>query len=472
MDGSQAAQARDRSEESDALLRDAVERARASAFYAEHLHGHRVRHRDDLAALPFTEKRHLREVGPFGMLAVPPAKAWHYHESSGTTGEPISTWCGLPELKRMAGIVQRMTPELAADTILLNRFPLFAPVAFVFEEALRLAGGCHIPAGNMTWDVPFDRAIDFIRRLGVTALSSLPLEPILLFELARELKLDPARDLSTLQVIFLGGAVLPPALRRRIEGDWDARVVEIYGSNETMLMGVGCTERRLHLCDEILELEVLHPETREPVAPGEIGVLAVTSLVHQVMPLVRYWTGDVVRLDGDACRCGRRGPTAQVLGRLDETIRYGERSASAYDVLEAAYDVADRLGTRVFFALLLRRSVHLLLEVDNPTNANAKTRDAALGRELSERIGLPVTVEYLPTGEVLDRSALLRTPRIYKPSVIADWRTASRRPITIMEAILEWPRFDRSTLAHLVRRGIRGARRRRRLWRQDQFGGE
>jgi phenylacetate-CoA ligase len=472
MDSGRAALSRDRGAEDDILLRDAVERARASAFYAEHLRGHRVRHHGDLPTLPFTEKRHLREAGPFGMLAVPPAKAWHYHESSGTTGEPISTWCGLSELRRMAEIVQRMTPELAGETILLNRFPLFAPVAFVFEEALRLAGGCHIPAGNMTWDVPFDRAIDFIRRLGATALSSLPLEPILLFELARELGLDPARDLSTLEVIFLGGAPLPPALRRRIERDWEARVVEIYGSNETMLMGVGCTQGRLHLCDEILELEVLHAETREPVAPGETGVLVVTSLVHQVMPLVRYWTGDVVRVDHDSCPCGRRGPTAQVLGRLEETIRYGDRSASAYDVLDAAYEMADRCGTRVFFALLLRRHVHLLLEVDNPTNANAANADAALGRELSARLGLPVSVEYLPTGEVLDRSALLRTPRIYKPSVIADWRTASRRPVTIMEAILEWPRFDRRALGHLVRRGIRGARRRRRLWRQDQFGGE
>jgi phenylacetate-CoA ligase len=161
-----------------------------------------VHDRGDLRALPLTEKQHLREAGPFGMLAVPPAKAWHYAESSGTTGEPISSWCGLAELRRMAEIVRSLTPELAADTILLNRYPLFAPVAFLFEEALRLAGACHIPAGNMTWDVPFDRAIDFIRRLGVTAFASLPLEPILLFELARELKLDPARDLSTLEVIF------------------------------------------------------------------------------------------------------------------------------------------------------------------------------------------------------------------------------------------------------------------------------
>jgi len=472
MDSSHAALNGDPIGDRDVLVREAVERARASAFYAEHLRDHRVRDRGDLRALPLTEKQHLRDAGPFGMLAVPPGKAWHYAESSGTTGEPISSWCGLAELRRMAEILRSLTPELAADTILLNRYPLFAPVAFLFEEALRLAGACHIPAGNMTWDVPFDRAIDFIRRLGVTAIASLPLEPILLFELARELKLDPARDLSTLEVIFLGGAVLPPALRRRIETDWQARVVEIYGSNETMLMGVGCPQGRLHLCDDLLELEVLHPETHAPVPQGEIGVLTVTSLVHEVMPLVRYSTGDLVRLDRDACPCGRRGPTAHVLGRLEETIRYGERSAYAYDLVEAAYEVAERFGTRIFFALRLQRQVHPLLEVENPTNANAECRDALVGRELSAKLGLPVTVEYLPVGEVLDRSALLRTPRIYKPSLVTDWRTGSRRPATIMEAILEWPSFDWRTLGHLARRAIRVARRRRRLWRQDQYGGE
>jgi phenylacetate-coenzyme A ligase PaaK-like adenylate-forming protein len=233
------------------------------------------------------------------------------------------------------------------------------------------------------------------------------------------------------------------------------------------LMGVGCPHGRLHLCEELLEIEVLHPDTRAPVTPGELGVMTVTSLVHQVMPLVRYFTGDLVRVHEDACPCGRRGRTAQVLGRVEESIRYGEKDALAHDVLEAAYDFAERLDTRIFFVLLLRRNLHILVESPNAAGA----ANPAAERELAERIGVPVTVEYLPVGEVLDRTALLRTPRIYKPSLIADWREAKRRPVTVMEAILEWPAFDGKTLFHLGRRGVRTARRRRRLWRQDQYGG-
>jgi phenylacetate-CoA ligase len=448
----------------DQALRDAVARARRSAFYTRHLAGHEVTGRADLARLPLTYKHHLRDASPFGMLAVPPAKAWHYHESSGTTGEPISTWCGLAEVRVMADLLQRVVPEMSSDCLMLNRFPLFAPVSFIFEDALRLAGACHIAAGNVSWDVPFTRALDFIRRLSVTMLASLPLEPILLRELAREQGLDMRRDLDSLRVICCGGAVLPPALRRVIEQDWNVRVVEIYGSNETMGLGLSCTEGRLHLCTDLVEGEVLDPQTYAPVQPGALGVLTVTSMVHEVMPLVRYVTGDLVRVSAELCRCGDTAPVIEVHGRADDVLEIGGARATEYDVLDGAYDFADRLGTRVFFILIRPRGLHMLIEVASPQTA----RDAAAERRLAERIGLPVTVEYLRHNEVMDRTALFRTPKIYKPSQISDWRGAGRKPITIMEALLEWPRFDRRTLTHIVLRQIRNARRRRRLIREDR----
>jgi hypothetical protein len=70
--------------------------------------------------------------------------------------------------------------------------------------------------------------------------------------------------------------------------------------------------------------------------------------------------------------------------------------------------------------------------------------------------------------DVLDRSALYRGPKIYKPSVISDWRGSGRKTVTIMEALLEWPKYDRNTLWHLARRQIRSARRRSRLTKEDR----
>lgn len=450
--------------ERDELVRDAVARARRSPFYSRHLTGHEVRGRADLAQLPLTFKDHLRDATPYGMLIVPPHEAWHYHETSGTTGEPISTWCGLSEVQRMGALVHAMVPELAAPTVLLNRFPLFAPVSFVFEEALRSAGACHIAAGNLSWDVPFSRVLDFIKRLKVTALSSLPLEPILLRELARVEGLDMRRDLGSLQVIFAGGALLPPGLRRVIEADWGARVVEIYGSNETLLMGVGCTAGRLHLAQELLEFEVLDPRSHQPVPPGQTGILTVTSLVHDVFPLVRYFTGDLVRVSTEPCACGRTGWTAECLGRVDDIVEQGGVSVSGYDLLDAAYDFAAQLDTRVFFIVVQRRGLRLLIEVASPD----QVRGGAAERQLRARVPLPIQVEYLRENDVLDRSALFRGPKIYKPSQISDWRRQDRKTITIMEALLEWPRFDGRTLFHIVRRQIRNGLRRRRFLHEDQ----
>ena len=95
-------------------------------------------------------------------------------------------------------------------------------------------------------------------------------------------------------------------------------------------------------------------------------------------------------------------------------------------------------------------------------------RDEAAERRLADRIGLPVVVEYLERNGVLDRSALYRGPKIYKPSVISDWRGPGRKTITIMEALLEWPKYDWRTLLHLARRQVRNARRRARLLKEDR----
>lgn len=450
------------------LLAAAVERARGSEFYRSHLDGYEVKSAADLLRLPLTFKRDLVAASPYGMLIVPPHRAWHYHETSGTTGEPIATWCGLPEMQQMGAILCEMVPELMEPTTLLNRFPLFAPVSFVFEEALRRASACHIAAGNLSWDVPFSRVLGFIRRLRPTALSSLPLEPILLRELALVEGLDLRRDLGSLKVIFLGGAILPPAMRRVIEADWGARVVEIYGSNETLLMGVGCSDGRLHLSEELLEFEVLDPRSRQPVSAGEAGVVTVTSLVHTVMPLVRYFTGDLVRIYPGSCTCGRPGRTAQVLGRHDDLIWQGGASITHYELLDAAYEFAEALGTRTFFIVVLHAGLRLLIEVADPTATRGHPAEALL----RQRVPLPIEVEYLRENEVMDRSALFRGPKIYKPSQISDWRSGGRKTITIMEALLEWPRFDARTLWHIVRRQMRNARRRRRFTRESQRAGK
>ncbi len=446
-------------------IRAAVERARKSSYYARTLAGARLDEPADFARLPVTRKQDVAEAGSFDFLAVPPSRAWHYHESSGTTGKPVSTWCGLAELARMAEIITTSVPELGApEAMLLNRFPSFAPIHFLMEEVLRGTGRCHIAAGSMSWDVPFGRALAFLRDLPVSVLATLPFEMVLLREAGRELGIDVVRDCAKLKTVILGGAVLPPAFKRWIEQAWNVRVVEIYGSNETMLLGIGCPEGRLHLATDLLEVELLDPGTLQAVPPGSPGVFTITSLVHEVMPLVRYVTGDLVQIDAEPCPCGRATPTARVLGRATELVTIGGRTITPSALVDACYEFITAVGARVFFVVVLKRGIELLVETPSPRPATTALEEV----RLAETLGVPVTVQWLAEGDVFDRTALFRTPKIYKPGQVSDWRGEGRKTITIMEALLEWPKFGLGTLGGIVTREIKNARRRKKLAATDK----
>jgi phenylacetate-CoA ligase len=446
-------------------VRAAIGRARKSSYYARALATARIEEPADFTKLPLTKKQDIANAGAFDLLAVPPAHAWHYHESSGTTGQPVSTWCGLEELGLMAELIRDAVPEFSAnDAMLLNRFPSFAPIHFLMEEVLRRTGRAHIAAGSMSWDVPFGRALEFMQRLPVSVLATLPFEMVLLREAGRELGFDVARECHALKAVLLGGAVLPPAFKRWIADAWQVRVVEIYGSNETMLLGIGCPDGGLHLATDLFEHEVLDPTTFAPVTDGGPGVLTVTSLVHEVMPLVRYVTGDLVQVSHEPCTCGRTTPTVRVLGRATETIQMAGKTITPSALVDACYEFISAVGARVFFVVVLKRGIEVLVETPTPKPATTALEEV----RLAETLGVPVTVQWLAEGDVFDRTALFRTPKIYKPGQVSDWRGEGRKTITVMEALLEWPKFGMSALGGIVTREIKNARRRKKLAATDK----
>ncbi len=438
-------------------LAETLDLARRAPFYARHLAGFEVVSLADLAKLPTTTKEHLRETTPWGMIAVPREELWHYHESTGTTGQPIACWYRQDEFRIMGESVARWFPQFAPGKIFLDRFPSFAPISFCIESALQQTGGCHIPCGNLSWDVPFPRALEFLRTLRPQILACLPLEMFLLWELARTLGIDPAKELDSLELAILAGAPLPPSMRRIVERDWNVKVAEIYGSNETLFLGASCARGSLHLETRLFIAEVLDPATLEAVPSGAPGVLAVTHLGPKAMPLVRYLTRDMVRVI--ACECGLPEPAIELLGRQDEIAQYGSKMLYTNEILDAGYRFAEANGSRVFFAVLRESGVLLRVELENPRAGF--TPDSI--RSAAEELGVPVEAESVRRGDILDPTALVRTPKVYKPGQIADWRGAGRKPLSIMEALLEWPKMDLSTGAKILGRVVRTGRRRRKL---------
>jgi hypothetical protein len=113
----------------------------------------------------------------------------------------------------------------------------------------------------------------------------------------------------------------------------------------------------------------------------------------------------------------------------------------------------------VFFAILREHDVVFRVELEG----SSRTLDTGAIAAANEQLGVPVRAEAAHRGDLLDPTALLRTPKVYKPTQIADWRGPGRKPASIMEALLEWPRMDAAAGLAVLGRVIRTGRRRRAL---------
>src|SRR5207244_11459530 len=177
-----------------AALDATIARARGSLLYRERLAGVRLRALADLAAIPLTTRADLQHAGVHGTRAVPLAEVCHYGESSGTTGASNSVWLTAGDLERSARAIRAAHPDaFAPGRVILNRFPFMAAPAHLVQLIAQSGGGVAVPAGNINWDVPFPRALELALRTGPRVLAGLPLEPVVLGELARAQGIDPAR---------------------------------------------------------------------------------------------------------------------------------------------------------------------------------------------------------------------------------------------------------------------------------------
>lgn len=442
------------------ILRQTLDRARRSPLYTDRLAGVVLENLDDFHKLPLTQRADLEQAGLNGTRALPLEEICHYGETSGTTGKSNSTWLTQSDFARNAQAIAERHPDIfAPGHILLNRFPFMAAPAHLIQLIAQRGSGVSIPAGNINWDVPFPRALDLALRTEARVLAGFPFEPIILAQLAQARGLDPAKDLA-LDTFFLGGSPLPPVLQRRIEKVWNARVVELYGSTETMLLGTSCRERSLHLETDQAYCEILKIDSTDSVDVGEIGRLIVTTLSIEGSPLIRFDTGDRVRRLGP-CPCGDARPSLIVLGREGEEVELGGRQFYPYEIIEAAAAAADAMDSSVFFTVVLPDRLLIRIETQR---SDTQLAYQALRDNLGET---KVEIECTQPGLLLDTETLSRSPSVYKPVLISDWRQSKRQLLAIDQGMIEWPSLSFSDalawLKRILRRSLRGRQLRRRI---------
>ena len=302
--------------------------------------------------------------------------------------------------------------------------------AHYFQWIAQHGGGVTIAAGNINWDVPFPRALQLARWTGAHVLAGMPFEPVILAEVARAEGIDPARDLA-IDTLVLGGAALPSAMQARLRRVWNARVIELYGATETMLLATSCKSGTLHLDPVLAYGEVIDPVTGTPVGPGSDGRLVATPFGLAGSPLVRFDTGDLVRRAANPCACGQWGVT--VLGRAADMLELCDRRLSPYELSDAGAAAADALDSGLYFIVVLPD--RLLVRIE----ARGDRGDPTVA--FAERLpGVPVEIERVGPGMLLDVEMFKRGPRVYKPALVSDWRKGGRRILTVIEGMIEFPR--------------------------------
>ena len=373
---------------------------------------------DDIRKFPFVQKEELRleqAQHPFlGRFTVAPeAEFREIHPSTGTTGTPVNTIWSVTDVQYITEVTARTLWSIGVrpGDILQNAF---AYGLWVAGLAVHYAGakiGCLvIPIGAALTE----RQIDYMARLKSTVLIATPSYAIYL---AEQLK---AHGYSTsdinLRIGCFGGepGTEVPATRQTIERGLGINAYDYYGLAEIgPTFASECAHKTgLHWSEDLHLIEVIDPETKEPVPEGEVGVLVITHLKRSATPMIRYWTNDLVRLDRSLCPCGRthaRSPEG-ILGRADDMIVFmgvNFYPMQVEQVVRSFEELSPEYRIRLTHDPLTHRDICTIsgeLEQAGMPQEQVSPLQAKIANALRETLGFQPEVEFVDKG-TLERTA-------------------------------------------------------------------
>jgi len=284
-----------------------------------------IRTLEDLRLLPLTTKEDLRKNYPFNLFAVPKNKIVRYHASSGTTGKPTVVGYTKNDMKVWREVIARivtMGGVTNEDTAQITfGFGLFTG-AFGLQQGLEKVGAGVIPmsAGNT------QKQIMIMQDFQSTVLIGTPSYALHLAEAAQEMGIDPKEELFLKYGLF-GGEGSTEEMRAKLNEAWGIVATENYGMSELIGPGVSgeCLAfRGMHINEDHFIAEIIDPNTLEVLPEGSVGELVITPITKEGLPLIRYRTKDITRLDTTPCDCGRTSVRmAKITGRTDDMLIIG-----------------------------------------------------------------------------------------------------------------------------------------------------
>ena len=315
---------------------------------------------DDLKKLPFVTKQDMRDNYPFGLFAVPKDKLVRIHASSGTTGKPtvvgytqgvLETWTEcVSRIACMGGATEKDVAQICFG------YGMFTG-ALGLHYGLENIGAAIVPSstGNS------EKQIMYMQDFETSLLVATPSYALRLAEVAREIGIDPAKDLKV-KIALVGSELLTDAMREEMHKYWgkDIKITSNYGMSELMGPGVSgeCLEVcGMHINEDFFIPEIIDPATGEVLPAGEQGELVITCIKKEGIPLIRYRTKDITRLFYEKCKCGRTFCRMENLsGRSDDMLKIRGVNVFPSQIEEIILSI-DELGPH--YEIVLEREGYL-----------------------------------------------------------------------------------------------------------------
>ena len=296
-------------------LPEQIERAKGLAGYGDRLKAidpAAVTNVADLAGLPVLRKSDLGKAqgaaAPFGGLTTRAASQFaHIFQSPGPIYEPggdSHDWWRMGRFLHACGV--------GKGDIVQNCFGYhLTPAGMIFENGARAVGAAVLPAGTGQTALQARAAHD----IGVTAYAGTPDYLKVILDKADEMGLSLGITKAA-----VGGGALFPSLRQEY-ADRGITCLQCYATADLGNIAYESEAQEGLVIDEGVIVEIVTPGTGDPVAPGDVGEVVVTTL-NPDYPLIRFATGDLSALMEGESPCGRTNARIKGwMGRADQTTK-------------------------------------------------------------------------------------------------------------------------------------------------------
>lgn len=361
---------------------------------------------DDLKKLPFTYKQDLRDAYPYGLFATPLKDVVRLHASSGTTGKQIVVGYTRNDLDIWEDIAARQLYAVGADE---NDFVHVSYGYGLFTGGFGLHGGATkigataipVSSGNT------DRQVTILQDFGSSVLCCTPSYAMYIAETLEKKGIDP-KTLNLKAGIF-GAEPWTEEMRRQIEEKLNIKAYDVYGLTEIMgpCVSYECeAQSGMHVNEDHFIIEIINPETGEPLPYGEKGEIVFTCITKECCPFIRYRTRDIGVVTNEKCSCGRTFvKMTKPQGRSDDMLII--RGVNVFPsqietvLLKMGYSPNYKIFVdRVNNTDTLLVQVEMTEAIFSDTVTKIKEHEKALEAELRSLLGIGADVQLVAPGTI------------------------------------------------------------------------